>query len=69
MNKMSGRVNNSTTVNIEKNGKIVELAKALNMFFVFVNADIPVLDINRLPVYSPVTEEVPTIEPYQVLTS
>ena len=52
-----------------KNGKIstdVELAKALNMFFVSVNADIPTLDINRLPVYLPVTEEVPTIEPYQV---
>ncbi len=69
VNKMSGRVNNSTTANIEKNGKIltdVELAKALNMFFVSVNADIPALDINRLPVYLPVTEEVPTIEPNHV---
>ena len=44
----------------------VELAEALNIFFVSVNADIPALDINRLPVYLPVTEEVPTIEPYQV---
>ena len=41
-----------------------ELAEALNIFFVSVNADIPALDINRLPVYLPVTEEVPTIEPY-----
>ena len=44
----------------------IELAEALNIFFVSVNADFPALDINRLPVYLPVTEEVPTIEPYQV---
>ena len=41
----------------------VELANALNMYFVFVNADIPALDIL---VYLPVAEEIPTLEPYQV---
>ncbi len=44
----------------------VELANALNMYFVFVNADIPALDISRLLAYLPVAEEIPTLEPYQV---
>ncbi len=47
------KVNNSTTENIETYGKILtdfELAKALSMFFVSMNADIPALNINRLPV-------------------
>ena len=43
-----------------------DLVKTLNEFFVSVNADIPPLDVNKLPAFLPANEHVPMIQPYEV---
>jgi hypothetical protein len=66
VNKMSGRSERSTNFLLERDGKTMnehELVKSLNEFYVSVNADIPPLEVNKLPAFLPANECIPTIQP------
>lgn len=67
--RISGQSNNIAPIHIEKNGVIltdVQLANALNEFYISVNADIPPLDMHEIPAFLPAAEQVPVIYSYQV---
>ena len=67
VNRMSGQSHKGTKFTFEKDGVLLwdlELANSLNTFYISVNADIPLLDITKLPAYLPAADQVPAIEPY-----
>ena len=67
--QISGQSNNIAPMYIEKNGVTltdVQLANALNEFYIAVNADIPPIDMHELPAFLPAVEQVPVIYSYQV---
>ena len=57
--QISGQSNNIAPMHIEKNGVTltdVQLANALNEFYIAVNADIPPLDMHELPAFLPAVD-------------
>ena len=66
---MSGEPNKSKSFSLECNGEYLndqQLASTLNEFYVSVNADIPTLNVNSLPMFLPAIDNALTVQPYEV---
>ena len=69
INKMSGKPNKSKSFSLECNGEYLndqQLASTLNEFYISVNADIPTLNVNSLPMFLTAIDNALTVQPYEV---
>ena len=69
INQLSGRSNTTTPIHPEEDDALLindKLVTTLNYFILYVNEDIPTLNMSKLRACLPAADQLPTIHPYQI---
>ena len=69
INQLSGRSNTNTPIHPEEDDALLindKLVTTLNYFILYVNEDIPTLNMSKLRACLPAADQLPTIHPYQI---